>query len=142
MRAETLKRIHEGHLGASKCKARARQSVCWPGMSAQIETMVSRCETCARLKASKPKEPMLISEVPTGPWKKVGTDLFQIGTKYYIVVVAYYSLWPEVYKLRDISSKCVISALKQSFSRYGVPEVLYSDNGPQYTARTFKKFIS
>ena len=46
MRKEMKERIHEGHLGQEKCKARARQVVFWPGMSAEIIEMVAKCSTC------------------------------------------------------------------------------------------------
>ena len=55
MRPEMLKKIHEGHLGISKCKWRARQSICWLGMSQQIEECINKCETCMRWSCSKPK---------------------------------------------------------------------------------------
>ena len=71
MRKEVLRKIHEGHLGINKSKSRARQCVCWPGMGQDIEKVIEKCETCAKLQASKPKEPMLIGETPTLPWKKV-----------------------------------------------------------------------
>lgn len=35
----------------------------------------------------------------------------------------------------------VIEALKQTFSRYGIPEELVSDNGSQYKSRKFRKFM-
>ena len=41
MRPEILKCIHTGHLGISKCRARARASVWWLGLPMQIENMVT-----------------------------------------------------------------------------------------------------
>ena len=37
LRQDMLHRIHEGHQGIVKCRERARHSVWWPGLSAQLE---------------------------------------------------------------------------------------------------------
>ena len=36
MRQEMLTRIHEGHFGVKKCRSRARMTIFWPGMNADI----------------------------------------------------------------------------------------------------------
>ena len=46
-----------------------------------------------------------------------------------------YSHYPEVAKLSLITSASVVSALKNIFSRHGIPEVKISDNGPRYDER-------
>lgn len=40
LRNDVLAKLHEGHQGIVKCKARARQSVWWPGLSQQVSEMV------------------------------------------------------------------------------------------------------
>ena len=35
--AEILKLIHEGHLGLTKCKLRAKETVYWPSLNNQLE---------------------------------------------------------------------------------------------------------
>ena len=140
LRNEILTKIHEGHLGMDKCKRRARQSVFWPGLNNQIEQMVQRCETCLKYLPSKVKEPLQPHEVPTRPWQKLGTDLFSYGNKDYLIVVDYFSLWPEVYLLDKATSENVITACKDAFSRHGIPQEVMSDNGPQYKAFKFTKF--
>ena len=79
MRREILGKIHEGHLGAEKCKRSAHQSVFWPGLDNQIEQVVGRCETCLKSLPSKPIVSLLPHELPTRPWQKVGSDLFQFA---------------------------------------------------------------
>ena len=123
-----------------KCRRRARESVFWPGLTNQIEQKVGKCETCIRYLPSKPKEPMLPHEVPTKPWEKVAIDLFHYPNRDYIIIVDYYSLWPEVYLLKTANSANVIEACKDSFSRHGIPTQLFSDNGSQYSSRLFKSF--
>ena len=40
LRQDMLHRIHECHQGFVKCRERARHSVWWPGLSAQLEDLV------------------------------------------------------------------------------------------------------
>ncbi|GBO25324.1 hypothetical protein AVEN_20958-1 [Araneus ventricosus] len=44
--AEMLNQIHEGHLGITRCRARARCSVYWPLISKVIEEKIKSCTAC------------------------------------------------------------------------------------------------
>ena len=48
LRAELLAQLHAGHQGISKSRQRARQSMWWPGMSADLEKMVRSCSEAAQ----------------------------------------------------------------------------------------------
>lgn len=43
--------------------------------------------------------------------------------------------------LNNTTSKAVISVLNDLFSKFGIPRVLETDNGPQYISQEFKSFI-
>ena len=90
MRLDVLDRIHTGHLGITKCRARARTLVWWPGLSTQIENMVANCSTCAKDRP-EPKEPLMSASFPSRPWERLATDLFELEGKVYLIVVDYYS---------------------------------------------------
>lgn len=135
-----LKRLHEGHLGMEKCKRRARTAVYWPGINSDIDRMVSGCDTCLKYQAKQPKEPMTITDIPDEPWQKVGTDLFYLDGKNYLVVIDYLSNYPEMALLSNLSAACVIKHMKSIFSRHGIPQIVYSDNGPAYSCKEFQDF--
>ena len=140
MRLEILDRLHEGHQGITKCRARAKASVWWPGLSKQVEDLVHGCRRCAEHKNGF-TEPLIPSVTPERPWQIVGTDLFHLKGNTYILVVDYFSRYVEVALLMSSqSSQDVIKALKSIFARHGVPEVVRSDNGPQYSSGEFQKF--
>ena len=46
----------------------------------------------------------------------------------------------EITKLASTTSSAVISGMKSIFARHGIPELLISDNGPQYVSKEFKEF--
>lgn len=46
LRARVLAMAHEGHLGIVKLKQRCRDTVWWPGIDRDVETMVKDCTAC------------------------------------------------------------------------------------------------
>ena len=139
LRAETLQRIHEGHQGIEKCRMRARSSVWWPDISTQITLAVQECPICAK-EAFNGSEPWMTTPLPEYPWQIVGTDLFELKNDHYMLIVDYFSRYPEVIKLTSTTSANVIKGLQAAFSRHGIPEVVRSDNGPQYASQEFTQF--
>ena len=68
----------------------------------------------------------------------MASDFTLTGTCY-LVVVDYFSRYPEVIQLRSTTLGSVVEALKAIFARYGIPETVVSDNGPQYASEEFSK---
>ena len=66
--------------------------------------------------------------------------LFELEGEHHILVVDFFSRYPEVIKLKSTNSVAVINVLKAVFSRYGIPEILRTDNGPQYVSQLFAEF--
>ena len=139
LQSQTLSKLHQGHQGIDRCRQRARISVWWPGISSQIEDWVKNCLHCAECNRPR-KEPLRPSELPAYPWQKVGTDLFLLNGATYIVIVDYFSRYPEVIKLASTTSQSVIAALKSTSVRHGILEIVVSDNGPQYCSQEFTEF--
>ena len=141
LQSETLQKIHQGHQGIQRCRERISRSVWWPGVSREIEAHVNKCPECTK-NHPQHREPLIPSPLPHHPWEKVGADLFELNGATYLLVVDYFSRFPEVLKLTCTTSKSIISALKSIFSRHGIPAVLMSDNGPQFDSMTMKAFAS
>ena len=139
MRMDILERIHEGHQGIVTCRERAKISVWWPGMSKQLEELVTGCSICVKHRSNAP-EPMIPSQLPDRPWQKVGTDLFELKGQSYLVVIDYFSRYVEIAKLCGTTSPNVTVHLKSMFAKHGIPELVVSDNCPQFSAHTFVKF--
>ena len=139
LQQEILTKIHMAHQGITKCRDRARLSVWWPGLSTQLEELVKNCEICCKEQHQR-AEPLIPSELPELPWQKVGTDLFEWKNDNYLLIVDYYSRFIEVVKLNRTTATEVINRTKTIFTRHGIPEVVFSDNGPQYSAEEYEKF--
>ncbi|XP_049269695.1 uncharacterized protein K02A2.6-like isoform X2 [Rhipicephalus sanguineus] len=140
MRQTMLEKIHAGHLGMQKCKERARRLVFWPGLNAEIASMVQLCPTCRKYAYKQPKEALQMRPVPGCAWHRVGADIFSFAGDSYIVVFDALSNFPEVQKLPDMSAQSTIAALSAIFARFGVPVEVCTDNGPQFSSHEFLLF--
>ena len=138
LRKEMKARIHEGHLGIEKCKARARETMFWPGINGEMTEMVQQCSACLATTVYQQKEPLTSHEVPAKPWQKVGADLFHFKDNDYLIVVDYFSNFPEVALLKGTTSSTVITHMKSIFARHAI----MTDNGPQFASKEFAEFAA
>lgn len=111
----------------------------WPGMDDAIQEMVDNCQICLRHRHAQQKEPMVPHSIPAGPFLKVGMDIMTCNGRDYLVIVDYYSKYPELALLQDKTAGCVISHAKSVFARHGIPEEIVSDNMP-FGSREFRDF--
>ena len=109
-------------------------------MNADLKEYISACSIFRSHETSQQREILMPHDVPERPWAKVGTDLFSISDTSYLIVVDYYSNFWEVDKLDNTDSVTVIKKMKTHFARYGIPDQVVSDNGPQYTSHHFANF--
>ena len=140
MRPEMRTKIHAGHLGIERSKARAREALFWPGMTSKIADMIGNCSICLEHRNKQRKEYLIPHEIPDQPWVKVGTDLFNLKNKNYLLVVDYHSKFFEICLLPDTLSSTIVTHMKSIFARYGIPKIVISDNGPQYSSFHFTSF--
>ena len=75
---------------------------------------------------------MLPTPLPELPWQKVSTDLFQWKNSPNLIMVDYYSKYIELSQLNQLTANTIITHTKSLFARHDIPEVVYSDNGPQF----------
>lgn len=139
-REHCLQRIHAGHPGIVSAIKRGKLYLFWPNQVKEIQEYVEKCRVCQQTQRDNNKEPIFETETPTHPFELVSTDLFQFDGKDYIVLADSYSGYLDFKKLKSTSSYEVIECLKAWFSVHGVPRVLKSDNGPQYSSAQFKQF--
>lgn len=122
-------------------KALGRSYVFWPGIGEEIKRHVQHCDKCA-IASKSPKKTTLSSwPITNKPWERLHVDYAEpINGFYYLVLVDSFTKWPEIYETQSITSTNAIRLLKQSFSRFGLPEILVSDNGTQFSSVQFEEF--
>ena len=140
LRADVLRRLHDGHQGITKKRANAASSVWWPGISQDITNVVQNCAMCGKYRRER-IEPMKGTEFPDRLWSRVGIDFFQHKDKHYLLAVDYFSRDVEICQVfKDVNSAQTILQLKRVFSRHGIPDILFTNNGPQFDSREFTAF--
>ena len=133
-------RIHSSHLGVEACLRKARDTVFWPGMNAEVRDQIKQCSICNEFQAKNQKLPMQSHKLPDRPWSRVAEDQFKLHSQDYIVLVDLYSDFIEVKKSEENTSSSVVEFVKEQFSRYGIPDSLVTDNGAQFSSQEFCQF--
>lgn len=137
-----LEELHQGHPGIVRTKELARSYVWWPTIDRDIERQVSACQSCQSQRNLPCPAPLHPWAWPTRPWERVHVDFagpFK-GTMLLVVIDAH-SKWPEVFVMKKTSAEKTISCLRDLFCRFGFPETLVSDNGPQFTSTEFAEYM-
>ncbi|XP_028417982.1 uncharacterized protein K02A2.6-like [Dendronephthya gigantea] len=127
-------------MGIESCLRRARECLYWPGMNSEVKAYVQQCETCRAFDSKQSKEPLHPHDPPERPCSKVGVDIFTFNGRDYLLTVDYFSSYWEIDLLEGTKSKAVIRKLKAQFARFGIPDVVMTDNGPQLSSKEFENF--
>jgi len=128
MRPRMKERVHSSHIGVNGCLRTARECMYWPGMTAELKEYISQCETCSKYEVRQQRQSLMSHEITDRPWEKVGTDLYNIDGKEYLIVVDYFSNCWEIDHLHDTKASTVIKMMTCHFARHGIPDIVLSDN--------------
>lgn len=129
-RPEMIDKLHQSHVGTEATIRRARESLYWPGMRNDIKQKIEQCGICNSYQIKQQKEPLMPTDVQDRPWQRVGLDIFTLDGNNYLVSADYYSNYFEIDRLStNSSSESVIKIIKIHFARYGIPDVVVTDNG-------------
>ncbi|XP_008481824.1 uncharacterized protein K02A2.6-like [Diaphorina citri] len=136
------KELHVGHVGIVKMKSLARNFCYWKNIDKDIESIAKGCKVCCLKQNEAPMERSHSWEPPTKPWQRLHIDFAgPMSGYYYFVIVDAHSKWVDVIPTKTTTSQWCIKQLRNLFCNFGFPEVLVSDNGPQFTSKVFKDFL-
>ena len=132
LRKELITVVYSSHIDIEGCIRRACDTLYWPHMATELRDYISKCDICLSHHIEQSKEPLLQHEVIARPWAKVAADLCQLDNRTLLVITDYYSNFIEVAR--------IIKEMKAVFARYGIPDILFTDNVPQFVATEFAVF--
>ena len=143
LRQKVLSDLHNSHQGLVRTKQRARLTVYWPGIDNEIENTILSCQLCQDHLPSNPKEPLTLKPKPQRPFQELAVDYCSYGGQQFLIIVDCFTDWPEIIPMgQNTQTHRLITALQQTFCRTAVPDVLWSDGGPQFTSNLFNNFTA
>ena len=132
-----------GHLGEKKTYRKILNSFFWPGMKKQVSDHIKRCHVCQVVgKPNKVIPPAPLHPIPvvSEPFEKIVVDCVgplpktKRGNQYLLTVMCSSIRYPEAFPLKDIKAKHVVKHLLQLFTRVGIPKVVQTDQGSNFTS--------
>nr|GEY02919.1 putative reverse transcriptase domain-containing protein [Tanacetum cinerariifolium] len=145
---ESYKSKYSIHPGSDKMYQDLKQLYWWPNMKAEVATYVSKCLTCAKVKAEHQRPSSLLQQpkIHVSTWERITID-FIIGLP--ITPSGYDSIWVIVDRLTksahflpvkttDNMEKLTQLYLKEVVCRHGVPISIISDRYSKFTSRFWR----
>lgn len=149
--SEILKEFHNGssggHLGITKTLEKLKQRFYWVGCQQAVADWIANCAQCIAAKGPLRRSRGQFQQYNSGaPFERVAMDVagpFPVsntGNRYVLVVIDYFSKWPEVYAIPNQEAKTVSDTFVNNWvCRYGVPIELHSDQGRNFESALFKE---
>lgn len=147
-----LQQAHNtAHFGRFKTLKKLQEQYYWPAMEDAVRKYCQACETCKRVKYPNTNRvpTMGRQKLASLPWQTISVDFVgpfprsKNGNSVLLVITDLFSKFVVIQPLRDAKTNALITFLENMvFLLFGVPEILISDNGVQFKAKEFQKFLS
>nr|GEY56382.1 reverse transcriptase domain-containing protein [Tanacetum cinerariifolium] len=145
---ESHKSKYSIHPGSDKMYQDMKKLYWWPNMKANIATYVSKCLTCAKVKAEhqKPSGLFVQPKIPEWKWDNITMDFV---TKLPKSSQGYNTIWVIVDRLTksaiftpiketDPIDKLARIYLKEVVTRHGIPVSVISDHDPRFASNFWR----
>ncbi|GKC42879.1 putative reverse transcriptase domain-containing protein [Tanacetum coccineum] len=145
---ESHKSKYSIHPGSDKMYQDMKKLYWWPNMKADIATYVSKCLTCAKVKAEhqRPSGLLVQPKIPEWKWDNITMDFV---TKLPKSSQGYDTIWVIVDRLTksaifvpmretDPLDKLARMYLKEVVTRHGIPVSIICDRDPRFTSNFWK----
>ncbi|CAK1554979.1 unnamed protein product [Leptosia nina] len=141
--SETRKILHDnhdipiaGHLGTARMLNRIKEKYYWKNMRSDIENYIKNCSLCQSNKAFRQtnRAPMQITTTSTKPFERLSMDL-----EYILTMQDNLTKFSFAYPIANATSEDTFECLVHFISLFGIPRMILTDQGTNFTAELFKK---
>lgn len=153
-RMPVLKLAHEnimaGHLGVTKTVRRISKYFFWPGLRSSVVNFCRSCDVCQRIGKPNQKVPVApLYPIPVieEPFERLIVDCVgplpksKSGHQYVLTIMCAATRFPEAIPLHSLKAKTVVKDLVKFFSTFGLPRIIQSDQGTNFTSKTFSQVL-
>lgn len=150
---EVLEEMHSGvsggHLGVNRTIDKVRQRFYWLHLRADVERFYRQCDTCAGSRGPQTRSRGRMSQYNVGaPFERIAMDIagpFPVTdsqNKYLLVIMDYFTKWPEVFAIPNQEASTVADCLVNNFiCRFGVPRELHTDQGRNFESLLMREML-
>ncbi|XP_073809789.1 uncharacterized protein [Danio rerio] len=139
-----------GHLGILKTYNRILRNFYWPGLKRDVARFCKTCHVCQVVgKPNQTIKPAPLYPIPmvSEPFEHILIDCVgplprsKSGFKYLLTIMCATTRFPEAIPLRSVTTRAITKALVKFFTLFGLPKILQSDQGTNFTSRTFSQVL-
>ncbi|GFX40081.1 hypothetical protein TNCV_4317171 [Trichonephila clavipes] len=136
-----------GHFGVMKTLQKVRERFYWNNVRSDVEKCCRTCDPCTARKGTRKRTRGRLQLYNVGaPFERIAFDILgplprsSDGNNNILVVMDYFTKWPEAYPIPDLEASTVAEVLVQHWiSRFGVPLQLHSDQGRNFDPGVCKR---
>lgn len=151
-RSLVLKVAHDecGHFGVRKTYHNILKHFFWPRIKGDVSAYIKTCHVCQLTgKPNQKVKPAPLQPILTmsEPFTHLIVDCVgplpcaKSGCKYLLTVMCQSTRYPAAYLLRSITTKTIVKALSQFISIFGIPKVIQSDRGLNFSSHMFAQVL-
>ena len=142
LRERMVKFAHEGHQGILRTKQLLRAHVWFPGIDVMVE-MWRNAMSCQATTVCNTSGPLLMTELPSGSWRKVSVDFVGpfLNKDMALVFWDQYVWYPVVEFTTSISADSFIPLFTRVFNMFGILKRLSRTMGSRLMDRNFQTLL-
>ena len=136
-----------GHPGVERTRQSVAAKFVWPGMRQDVSRWARQCLPCQQSKIHRHTVPPIQEfTVPAKRFQHIHVDIVSMPNSnqfnHLLTVVDRFSRWPTAIPIPDMNAETVVDALTHGWiANYGVPEVVTTDRGSQFTSAIWTQLL-